>query len=89
MATKQSTKAPEKVNHPAHYRGTICPNCSEEIVDVADVIDQWTKDPHLWQVLKYVARAGKKDPATEIEDLQKAQWYLGRAIARRHPGVRR
>lgn len=32
--------------------------------------------------VKYVCRAGLKDPAKEIEDLQKAVWYLHREIAR-------
>lgn len=33
-------------------------------------------------VVKYVARAGRKDIAAELEDLQKAQWYLQREIDR-------
>ena len=32
--------------------------------------------------VKYVCRAGKKDPNKEIEDLRKAIWYLNREIAR-------
>ena len=31
-------------------------------------------------VLKYVSRAGKKDVGKELEDLEKAQWYLKKAI---------
>jgi hypothetical protein len=30
--------------------------------------------------LKYIVRAGKKDPNKEIEDLKKAQFYLQRRI---------
>ena len=30
--------------------------------------------------VKYISRAGKKDPAKEIEDLEKAVWYLQREI---------
>lgn len=33
-------------------------------------------------VVKYVARAGKKNKDTELEDLKKAQWYLNREINR-------
>lgn len=33
-------------------------------------------------VVKYVARAGVKDAATEMEDLKKAAWYLTREIKR-------
>jgi hypothetical protein len=34
----------------------------------------------LFNVVKYVARAGKKDPAKELEDLKKAAFYLDRKI---------
>lgn len=33
-------------------------------------------------IIKYTFRAGLKDPATELEDLQKARWYLDREISR-------
>jgi hypothetical protein len=33
-------------------------------------------------VVKYVARAGRKSPSSELEDLRKAAWYLQREIAR-------
>lgn len=32
--------------------------------------------------VKYIARAGAKNPDTEIEDLQKAAWYIDREIQR-------
>ena len=32
--------------------------------------------------VKYLVRAGVKNPATELEDLMKAQWYVNREIAR-------
>ena len=32
--------------------------------------------------VKYIARAGAKDPAKEIEDLEKAAWYIQREINR-------
>lgn len=32
--------------------------------------------------VKYIARAGLKNPETEIEDLKKAAWYLSREIER-------
>ena len=31
-------------------------------------------------VIKYVSRAGEKDPRTEVEDLNKAMYYLQREI---------
>lgn len=33
-------------------------------------------------VVKYVARAGRKNPETEIEDLLKAKFYLERELNR-------
>ena len=32
--------------------------------------------------VKYIARAGRKNPATEVEDLEKALWYLNRELKR-------
>ena len=32
--------------------------------------------------VKYLVRAGHKNPATELEDLRKAAWYINREIAR-------
>ena len=32
--------------------------------------------------VKYIARAGRKNPATEVEDLEKALWYLSRELKR-------
>lgn len=31
--------------------------------------------------VKYIARAGIKNPSTELEDLRKARWYIDYAIA--------
>jgi len=65
----------EKVNHPDHYgKGKKDP------YEVIKVIEAWELGFHLGNVIKYIPRAGKKDPQTEIEDLQKAKWYLKRRI---------
>ena len=32
--------------------------------------------------IKYIWRAGSKDPNTEVQDLKKAIWYLNREIKR-------
>lgn len=32
--------------------------------------------------VKYIARAGKKNPDAEVEDLEKALWYLSRELKR-------
>lgn len=60
------------VNHPSHYT-------SGEI-EVIDFIEDQKLDFHLGNTVKYVARAGKKDPSKLVEDLKKAAWYLNRKI---------
>ena len=64
----------ESVNHPTHYGGEG--NAYEAI----KVIEAWGLDFCLGNVVKYISRAGKKDPAKELEDLKKALWYLNRRI---------
>jgi hypothetical protein len=64
------------VNHPNHYGG------KENQYEVVKVCEAWDldKDAYLFNVVKYVARAGKKNPEKELEDLTKAMWYLNRKI---------
>lgn len=62
----------ESVNHPKHY--------TDGKIEVIDFIEDKKLPYHLGNVIKYVCRAGKKDPLKEVEDLQKAQWYLERYI---------
>lgn len=63
----------EKVNHPAHYGGDV-PH------EVWKCLEAWglTANAYLWNAVKYIARAGKKDDY--LEDLKKARWYLQREI---------
>lgn len=35
---------------------------------------------NLGNVVKYILRAGRKDPSKLLEDLKKAQWYLNREV---------
>lgn len=62
----------DAVNHPAHY-------CDGGI-ETLDFILAKRLDFLLGQVVKYVSRAGKKAPAKELEDLQKARFYLDKKI---------
>lgn len=66
-------KGPEAVNHPDHYGG-------DTVYEVIKVLEAWELGFHLGNTVKYIARAGKKDKAKEIEDLKKAQFYLKRKI---------
>lgn len=62
----------DAVSHPAHY------NSGQ--IEVLEGIEDWDLGFHLGNSVKYIARAGKKDPAKLIEDLEKAAWYLARKI---------
>lgn len=66
----------EAVTHPAHYGG-------DTVYEVIKVCEAWglDKDAYLFNVVKYVGRAGKKSKATQLEDLKKARFYLDRRIA--------
>ena len=66
----------EMVNHPNHYGGAENPY---EVIKVGEAWDL-DKDAYLFNVVKYVARAGKKDSSKELEDLKKASFYLNRKI---------
>ena len=65
------------VNHPAHYGGQDNP------YEAIKVIEAWQLGFCLGNTVKYIARAGKKLVDTEIEDLEKARWYLDRHIQQR------
>ena len=62
------------VNHPSHY--------TYGKIEVIDAIEAWGLNFHRGNAVKYIARAGKKDPTKEIEDLKKAEWYIHREIQR-------
>lgn len=66
----------EMVNGPIHYGGADNP------YEVIKVCEAWglDKDAYLFNVVKYVARAGKKYSEKELEDLKKAAFYLDRKI---------
>lgn len=58
----------DHVNHPNHY--------NQGKYEVIDVIADWKLDFCLGNAVKYIARAGHKDPNAKAEDLEKAVWYL-------------
>ena len=64
----------EAVNNPSHYGGADNP------YEAIKVIDAWDLDFHLGNAVKYISRAGKKDPMKEIEDLKKAEFYIKHKI---------
>ena len=62
------------VNHPSYY--------TDGQIEVSDFIADKNLNFFRGNVVKYVARAGKKNAETEVEDLQKARWYIDREIER-------
>jgi len=64
----------DPVNNPAHY--------TDGKIEVIDFIEDKKLGFCLGNTVKYISRAGKKDPAKTIEDLEKAKWYLEREIVR-------
>ena len=64
----------ELVNNPKHYGGENNP------YEAIKVIEAWGLGFCLGNTVKYISRAGKKDPSKHIEDLKKAKWYLEREI---------
>lgn len=59
------------VNHPKHYNQGIEP---------IDIIESWDLNFSLGNAIKYILRAPYKN--NELEDLEKAKWYLEREIKR-------
>lgn len=66
---------PDAVNHPSHYADGW--SNGAEIIDITEHLNFCRGN-----VIKYVARAGNKDPDKELEDLEKAWFYLNREIER-------
>lgn len=62
----------DPVNRPSHY--------TDGNIEVIDFIEDKNLGFCLGNAVKYIARAGKKDPSKEIEDLQKARWYIDRRV---------
>ena len=61
----------EQVNHPDHYVIGIEP---------IEVIESWKLNFSLGNAIKYILRSPYKD--NQIEDLEKARWYIDREINR-------
>jgi len=77
-----SSSNPELVD-PKYYResGVRCAKCDAP-VETFDVITGLGLDWPLGHVLKYVSRAGRKPGVAKSVDLEKAAWFLTRAIQR-------
>lgn len=65
----------DNVSHPPHYANGW--SNGAEVIDLTEHLSFCSGN-----VVKYVCRAGRKDPDKHVEDLEKARWYLDREIAR-------
>ena len=61
----------DPVNHPSHY--------TDGKYETIEFIERHGFSFHEGNAIKYISRAGKKDPSKMIEDLEKALWYIKRA----------
>ena len=62
----------DPVNRPAHY--------TDGKIEVIDFIEDKGLGFCLGNAVKYIARAGKKDPDQKATDIRKAIWYLNRYL---------
>lgn len=61
----------DNVDHPSHYKeGGL------EAIDVINAYSHVRGSFALGNAVKYILRAGRKDPSKYVEDLKKAIWYL-------------
>lgn len=61
LHNKKMSKEKDMVNHPAHY--------TSGKIEVKDYIRDQKLNFFKGNAVKYISRAGKKDPSKEIEDL--------------------
>lgn len=69
----------DAVNSPSHY--------TDGKIEVIDYIEDKKLGFCLGNAIKYISRAGKKDPSKEVEDLNKAIWYIKRRIKEIEEGI--
>lgn len=71
----EGTTPSNNVSHPSHYANGW--SNGAEVIDLTEHLSFCAGN-----VVKYVCRAGRKDPDKYVEDLEKARWYLDREIER-------
>lgn len=72
---EERTTPSDNVSHPSHYADGW--SNGAEVIDLTEHLSFCAGN-----VVKYVCRAGRKDPDKHVEDLEKARWYLDREIVR-------
>ena len=74
VAQEETNEVPADAINPAHYQGF---SNGAQVVDITEHLNF-----NRGNAVKYLARAGAKDPAKEIEDVKKAIWYAQRELVR-------
>jgi len=64
----------DMINRPPHYTRY------GPVYEPANVIEAWDAGWHIGSAIAYLARAGHKDGAAEVDDLAKAVWFIRRRI---------
>lgn len=64
----------DPINHPSHYS-------PGSVYEVINIIEHYNLGFCMGNTLKYILRAGNKDPNKYKEDLKKAIWYIEREIS--------
>lgn len=67
---------PEQVDHPDHYGGEENPYEAIKVIEALGWGEGFVKG----NAIKYLMRAGRKPGTPERVDLEKAKWYIERAI---------
>jgi len=82
---KEATRARHKDAADREVVGKIRPDYYGGVdnpYEAIKVIEAWELNFSLGSAVKYISRAGKKDPLKEIEDLEKAETYIALEIKR-------
>lgn len=75
IVIEERTPSSDNVSHPSHYADGW--SNGAEVIDITEHLPFCAGN-----VVKYVCRAGRKDPEKYVEDLEKARWYLDREVER-------
>lgn len=69
----------DMVKSPSHYASILGEKLGIEVIDVSNALGL---NGNRFSMLKYLCRAGLKDPAKEVEDLEKIKQYATFEIRR-------
>jgi len=78
-AQNSTASVKDMVKSPSHYTGVLGERLGIEVIDIANVLNL---NGNRFSILRYVLRAGLKDPAKEIEDLEKIKEYADFEVRR-------